>query len=44
MVDHDMLRAGLKPPGEGIKILLNKKFGWTNHAITHQDHIKVGLG
>lgn len=44
MVDHDMLRAGLKPPGEGIKILLNKKFGWTNHAITHQDQIKQGLG
>ena len=44
MVDHDMLRAGLKPPGEGIKILLNKKFGWTNHAITSQDQIKQGLG
>lgn len=44
MVDHDMLRAGLKPPGEGIKILLNKKFGWTNHALTSQDQIKQGLG
>ncbi len=44
MVDYDMMRAGLKPPGEGIKILLNKKFGWTNHAITSQDQIKEGLG
>jgi GDPmannose 4,6-dehydratase len=44
MVDYDMIRAGLRPPGDGIKILLSKKFGWTNHAITAQDQIKVGLG
>lgn len=44
MVDYDMIRAGLRPPGEGIKILLNKKFGWTNHAITGQDQIKQGIG
>lgn len=44
MVDYDMIRAGLRPPGEGIEILLNKKFGWTNHALTGQDQIKSGLG
>jgi GDPmannose 4,6-dehydratase len=44
MVDYDMIRAGLRPPGDGIKILLSKKFGWTNHALTAQDQIKVGLG
>jgi GDPmannose 4,6-dehydratase len=44
MVDYDMIRSGLKAPGEGIKILTSKKFGWTNHALTGQDQIKQGLG
>jgi GDPmannose 4,6-dehydratase len=44
MVDYDMIRTGLKAPGEGIKILTSKKFGWTNHALTGQDQIKQGLG
>jgi GDPmannose 4,6-dehydratase len=44
MVDHDMLRAGLMPPGQGIEILRKKGFGWTNHSITLQESIKEGLG
>jgi GDPmannose 4,6-dehydratase len=44
MVDHDLLRAGLKPPGEGIEILQKKDFGWTNHSITLQERIKESVG
>ena len=34
MVDHDMLRLGLEPPGEGLEILKKKGFSWTNHDLT----------
>jgi GDPmannose 4,6-dehydratase len=44
MVDHDMLRVGVRPPGEGIEILKKKGFGWTNHAVTHQESIKESIG
>jgi GDPmannose 4,6-dehydratase len=44
MIDHDMLRVGLKPPGEGIKILQEKDFGWTNHAMAKQDEIREDHG
>ncbi len=44
MVDHDLLQAGLEPPGEGIKILQKKDFGWTNHSITLQERIREGIG
>jgi GDPmannose 4,6-dehydratase len=44
MVDHDMLRVGLKPPGDGIKILQKKDFGWTNHAVASQEQIKESIG
>jgi len=44
MVDHDMLRAGLEPPGEGIEILQKKNFGWTNHSVTVQERIKESVG
>ncbi|MCM8769109.1 MAG: GDP-mannose 4,6-dehydratase [Candidatus Omnitrophica bacterium] len=29
MVDFDMLKAGLKPPGEGMKVLKEKNFSWS---------------
>lgn len=44
MVDHDLLRAGVQPPGEGIDILQKKGFGWTNHSVTVQERIKEGIG
>ena len=44
MLDYDMLIAGLHPPGEGIKILRKKDFGWTNHATTLQERIKESHG
>lgn len=44
MMDYDMLNAGLTPPGEGIKILGKKDFGWTRHATTHHEHIKERHG
>jgi GDPmannose 4,6-dehydratase len=44
MLDYDMLIAGLQPPGDGIKILKKKDFGWTNHAVALQEQIKAGLG
>ena len=44
MIDHDLIRAGLTPPGLGIKILRKKDFGWTNHSITLQERIKEGVG
>ncbi|HLW59208.1 MAG TPA: GDP-mannose 4,6-dehydratase [bacterium] len=28
MVDHDVARLGLEPPGEGRKVLEEKRFGW----------------
>jgi GDPmannose 4,6-dehydratase len=34
MVDVDMELAGLKPPGEGRKILLGKKMDWTKNQLT----------
>jgi GDPmannose 4,6-dehydratase len=44
MMDFDMLGAGLQPPGEGIKILSKKDFGWTNHATTLQQQIQESHG
>jgi GDPmannose 4,6-dehydratase len=44
MMDYDMLGAGLEPPGEGIKILRKKDFGWTNHATTSHEKIKESHG
>ena len=44
MIDYDMVRAGLEAPGEGIKILKKKDFGWTNHALALQEQITQGLG
>jgi GDPmannose 4,6-dehydratase len=44
MMDYDMLNMGLQPPGDGIKILKKKDFGWTNHAFALQEQIKAGLG
>ncbi|MCX6133749.1 MAG: GDP-mannose 4,6-dehydratase [Ignavibacteriales bacterium] len=44
MIDHDMMRAGLTPPGKGIKIMQKKDFGWTNHSVTLQENIKEGVG
>ncbi|HTY38817.1 MAG TPA: GDP-mannose 4,6-dehydratase [Bacteroidota bacterium] len=44
MIDHDMIRAGLNPPGKGIKTLQAKNFGWTNHSMTIQERIKEGVG
>jgi GDPmannose 4,6-dehydratase len=38
MMDYDMLAAGLTPPGEGIKAVQSKGFGWTKHQISlHQE-------
>jgi GDPmannose 4,6-dehydratase len=34
MVDSDFELAGIKPPGAGKKILINKKIGWTTNKIT----------
>jgi GDPmannose 4,6-dehydratase len=34
MVDADMELAGLSPPGEGRKILLEKKMDWTRNQLT----------
>ncbi len=36
MVDADMELAGINSPGEGKKILLEKKIHWTNNQITIQ--------
>jgi GDPmannose 4,6-dehydratase len=36
MVDSDLELAGIKPPGEGKKILIDKKIGWTTNKITIQ--------
>jgi GDPmannose 4,6-dehydratase len=44
MMDYDMLNAGLKPPGEGIKILQKKDFGWTKHEVTFRDQIQERHG
>ena len=44
MVDFDMLQAGLKPPGEGIRILKKKDFGWTNNSVTLSEQIKESVG
>ena len=44
MMDYDMLNAGLQPPGEGIKILSKKDFGWTNHATTRHEQVKERHG
>lgn len=44
MVDYDMLSVGLKPPGDGISILLKGDFSWTNHKVAALDQIKEGLG
>jgi GDPmannose 4,6-dehydratase len=44
MMDHDMLSAGLQPPGEGMKILQKRDFGWTSHAITLQEQIRESHG
>jgi GDPmannose 4,6-dehydratase len=44
MLDYDMIRAGLRPPGRGMTILKRKDFGWTNHAFALQEQIKEGLG
>ena len=44
MMDYDMLQAGLNPPGEGIKILKKKDFGWTNNSVTLLERIKETVG
>jgi GDPmannose 4,6-dehydratase len=44
MMDYDMLNAGLKPPGEGMKILQKKDFGWTKHEVTYRDQIQERHG
>ena len=44
MMDYDMLQAGLDPPGEGIKILKKKDFGWTNNSVTVLERIKESVG
>lgn len=33
MVDYDLLFAGLKPRGEGMNLLKEKGFHWTNHEF-----------
>ncbi len=35
MVDYDLLRSGIQPPGEGIKICQQKGFHYTNHEVTY---------
>ncbi|GAV23969.1 GDP-mannose 4,6-dehydratase [Carboxydothermus pertinax] len=34
MVDYDLIQAGLEPIGEGIKIIHEKGFDWTNNKLT----------
>ncbi|MGQ3685099.1 MAG: GDP-mannose 4,6-dehydratase [Candidatus Loosdrechtia sp.] len=43
MVDYDMKLVGLKPPGDGTDILLNKGFHYTNHDVAFYEKIKEGL-
>ena len=35
MVDYDMKMVGLKPIGEGVRISLEKGFGYTNHQYSN---------
>lgn len=35
MVDYDMLRLELEPPGKGIRVCEQKKFTYTNHEICY---------
>jgi len=40
MTDYDMKRAGLEPPGEGIKISKTKGFSYTNHDFAFYSRIR----
>lgn len=40
MMDHDMAKAGLEPPGKGIDAVRNKGFDWTEHAVAVHEMVK----
>ncbi|MEP0823432.1 MAG: GDP-mannose 4,6-dehydratase [Ignavibacterium sp.] len=44
MVDHDLLAAGLTPPGEGISRVQSLGFTWTTHDLTLLERIRHEVG
>lgn len=44
MMDYELRTHGIQPPGEGMRLLKEKEFGWTNHQFSFHTHLRETVG